>query len=217
MARPPLPLGTYGRIRAYRRGDGWRARTLYRDWDGATRHVEKHGRTQGAAERALVETLLLRHSPWTSVAEDLRPRTVVAVGSKAQLHPTTKKTPADAGAFFINAHLVKRCGTLRRSRSPRRRHRSSSYAYASPWAARRSSFPVPASQSRKRRGGRTEYALGPSRRSPAPGGRLESTASPRASVRRQSVAGRSSAAGPIRSLAGPKRRRRREYHAGELR
>jgi hypothetical protein len=73
MARPPLPLGTYGRIRAYRRGDGWRARTLYRDWDGATRHVEKHGRTQGAAERALVETLLLRHSPWTSVAEDLRP------------------------------------------------------------------------------------------------------------------------------------------------
>ena len=73
MARPPLPLGTYGRIRAYRRGDGWRARTLYCDWDGATRHVEKHGRTQGAAERALVETLLLRHSPWTSVAEDLRP------------------------------------------------------------------------------------------------------------------------------------------------
>jgi hypothetical protein len=46
MARPPLPLGTYGRIRVYRHGDSWRARTLYRDWDGTTRHVEKYARTQ---------------------------------------------------------------------------------------------------------------------------------------------------------------------------
>jgi integrase len=61
MSRPPLPLGTYGRIRTYRQGDGWRARTLYRDWDGATRHVQKHGRTEAAAQRALVEALRDRH------------------------------------------------------------------------------------------------------------------------------------------------------------
>jgi hypothetical protein len=61
MARPPLPLGTYGRIRVYRHGDSWRARTLYRDWDGTTRHVEKYARTQAAAERALIESLRDRH------------------------------------------------------------------------------------------------------------------------------------------------------------
>lgn len=61
MARPPLPLGTYGRIRVYRHGDSWRARTLYRDWDGTTRHVERYARTQAAAERALIESLRDRH------------------------------------------------------------------------------------------------------------------------------------------------------------
>ncbi|MDT0353282.1 site-specific integrase [Pseudonocardia sp. DSM 45834] len=61
MARPPLPLGTNGRIRVYRHGDSWRARTLYRDWDGTTRHVEKYARTQAAAERALIESLRDRH------------------------------------------------------------------------------------------------------------------------------------------------------------
>jgi integrase len=56
-----MPLGTHGKIRTYRHGDGWKARTLYRDWDGTTRHVQKHGRTQAAAERALVESLRDRH------------------------------------------------------------------------------------------------------------------------------------------------------------
>jgi hypothetical protein len=45
----------------YRHGDSWRARTLYRDWDGTTRHVEKYARTQAAAERALIESLRDRH------------------------------------------------------------------------------------------------------------------------------------------------------------
>ena len=61
MARPPMPSGPTARIRIYRRGDGWMARTLYRDWDGITRHVQKHARTQAAAERALVESLRDRH------------------------------------------------------------------------------------------------------------------------------------------------------------
>jgi integrase len=52
-----MPLGTHGKIRTYRRGDGWMARALVRDWDGVTRYAQKQGRTQAAAQRALVESL----------------------------------------------------------------------------------------------------------------------------------------------------------------
>jgi integrase len=57
VGRPPLPMGTYGAVRLYRTDAGWRARTLYRDWDGVTRHVERNARTQNAARIALVEAL----------------------------------------------------------------------------------------------------------------------------------------------------------------
>src|SRR5215213_6998483 len=51
QGRPPMPLGTHGKIRIYRRGDAWMARALVRDWDGVTRYVQKQGRTQAAAQR----------------------------------------------------------------------------------------------------------------------------------------------------------------------
>lgn len=54
MARPSLPLGTAGKVRTYKTARGWRARTLYRDFDGKTRHVEASGRTKAEAERRLV-------------------------------------------------------------------------------------------------------------------------------------------------------------------
>lgn len=53
MARPPLPLGTQGRIRIYRTTNGYRARTLVRDYDGRTRQLERNGPTKTAAETAL--------------------------------------------------------------------------------------------------------------------------------------------------------------------
>ncbi len=53
MVRPPLPIGTSGRVRTYRTPSGWRARTSYREYDGVTREVEKHGRTEATAERLL--------------------------------------------------------------------------------------------------------------------------------------------------------------------
>ncbi len=44
MGRPPLPIGTYGKITVYRLGDrSYRARTRYRDYDGVTRPVERVG------------------------------------------------------------------------------------------------------------------------------------------------------------------------------
>src|SRR2546423_873747 len=55
VARPPLPVGTYGKIRFQRTaaGVGWRARTQVRDWDGRTRPVERTGRTRATAETRL--------------------------------------------------------------------------------------------------------------------------------------------------------------------
>ena len=44
MGRPPLPVGTYGRIQVYRLSwGGFRARVRYRDYDGVTRHIERVG------------------------------------------------------------------------------------------------------------------------------------------------------------------------------
>ncbi|HWE91839.1 MAG TPA: site-specific integrase [Pseudonocardiaceae bacterium] len=50
MARPPLPLGTYGRIFTIPLpAGGFRARAKYRDYDGVTRRVERVGVTETAA------------------------------------------------------------------------------------------------------------------------------------------------------------------------
>ena len=54
MGRPPLPLGTHGRIRVYRLGPKrYRARTQFRDLDGMIRDVERTGPSQAAAENLL--------------------------------------------------------------------------------------------------------------------------------------------------------------------
>jgi integrase len=58
MARPALPVGTYGKIRLQRvprEGPllGYRARTQVRDSDGRTRPVERSGRTKATAENRL--------------------------------------------------------------------------------------------------------------------------------------------------------------------
>lgn len=64
MPRPPLPVGTWGRIRreAIAPG-GHRARARFRDYDGITRDVEAWGTTGAAAERALLVLLRDRSTP----------------------------------------------------------------------------------------------------------------------------------------------------------
>lgn len=58
VGRPPLPVGTHGEIRTYQRGRGsWRAMTDYRDYDGHTRPVERHGRTKAIARARLLEAV----------------------------------------------------------------------------------------------------------------------------------------------------------------
>jgi len=58
MGRPPLPVGTYGRIQVYPLSwGGFRARVRYRDYDGVTRHIERAGPSRTAAQNNLKEAL----------------------------------------------------------------------------------------------------------------------------------------------------------------
>ena len=64
MARPPLPVGTWGTIRTEQLGPNRHcARARFRDYDGKTRDVEATGPTGPAAIRALKEKLRDRVAP----------------------------------------------------------------------------------------------------------------------------------------------------------
>ena len=54
LGRPPLPLGTFGKIGFVDQPNGQvQARAKFRDYDGRVRLVAKSGRSRAAAERAL--------------------------------------------------------------------------------------------------------------------------------------------------------------------
>ena len=57
MARPPLALGTAGKIRYIKSSAGWTARCGFRDFDGVTRDIDRSGATKAAAERTLKAAL----------------------------------------------------------------------------------------------------------------------------------------------------------------
>ncbi|MEU7960836.1 tyrosine-type recombinase/integrase [Micromonospora humida] len=64
MARPPLPIGTWGNIRTEKLGPNrYRARARFRDYDGSTRDVEATDTTGPAAIRALKVKLRDRAAP----------------------------------------------------------------------------------------------------------------------------------------------------------
>jgi len=59
--RPPLPVGTHGRISYLELGPGRvRARTRFRDWDGQVRYVAAVAASKAAAERRLQSALVDR-------------------------------------------------------------------------------------------------------------------------------------------------------------
>lgn len=57
MGRPPLPLGTAGKVRYISSGSNWIARCDFRDYDGKTRPVERTGATKAKAARTLSEAI----------------------------------------------------------------------------------------------------------------------------------------------------------------
>lgn len=64
MGRPPLPLGTYGKLLFFEMPNGRiQARARFRDYDGRVRLVCKVARSRAAAERALKADLSHRQTP----------------------------------------------------------------------------------------------------------------------------------------------------------
>ncbi|CAM3736829.1 site-specific integrase [Tsukamurella ocularis] len=82
MARPPLPLGTWGEItRAQTASGQWRARAKYRDWDGRTRTVERFGASGAKAEAALKIALRDRARPAAAPADVTRDTNLADLGA----------------------------------------------------------------------------------------------------------------------------------------
>lgn len=119
MPRPPLPLGTHGKITCYEDGPKrWRAFTKFRDFDGVTRKVSKTGKSKTAAERELKRSLTERvrvaggavtaDTKISEVAElwfqDIR--SGVDAGSRS---PTT----ADQYRSTLDRHVLPGMGALR--------------------------------------------------------------------------------------------------------
>ncbi|TFV79430.1 site-specific integrase [Blastococcus sp. CT_GayMR19] len=64
MGRPPLPLGTYGKVLFFAQPSGQvKARAKFRDFDGRVRLVSKVGPSRAAAERALKAEFTRRQAP----------------------------------------------------------------------------------------------------------------------------------------------------------
>lgn len=63
MARPSLPLGSYGKITFLTEGKAHVARVQFRDFDGVVRTVRRAGKSRAAAERALKAALVERQAP----------------------------------------------------------------------------------------------------------------------------------------------------------
>lgn len=64
MSRPPLPIGSWGKIKRTELAKGrWVAKARVRDMDGVTRLVERGGRTGAEAERILSAHLAERTAP----------------------------------------------------------------------------------------------------------------------------------------------------------
>lgn len=84
MARPPLPLGTWGKIRTHQVGPKtFRAIANYKDYDGITRPVERVGESRAKATARLLEHM--RDRARRSSDGEIKPETKVAVVAKLWL------------------------------------------------------------------------------------------------------------------------------------
>jgi len=87
MARPPLELETWGRIRRTAVGGKPTAVAYYRDADGITRLMQRQGKTPADAERVLVRALKLRLSP---ASGELGPASTISELAQKWLDSRTK-------------------------------------------------------------------------------------------------------------------------------
>lgn len=117
MARPPLPIGTWGNIARTEEAPGkWKARGRYRDFDGKTRTVARWGKTGAAAERALKEAMRDRSKPTDTEADITADSTIrdVATLWMAKRHAEHLSTTTLTGyQRRIDRQIIPAMGDLR--------------------------------------------------------------------------------------------------------
>src|SRR5258708_25288215 len=87
MARPELPIGTWGNIRTENLGPNrFRARARFHDYDGKTRDIQATATTGPAAIRALKVTLRHRATPND---DDITKETRISTLAQLWIHDTT--------------------------------------------------------------------------------------------------------------------------------
>ncbi|HKR50132.1 MAG TPA: site-specific integrase [Pseudonocardiaceae bacterium] len=117
--RPPLEIGTHGKIRTSEVGPKMiRAYCQYRDLDGRTRQVSATGAAKTAAGRALEKRLAQRSSNATA---EIAPETKLRVVAEAWYVTVTqaveagRKSPTTAGQYrcFLDRYVLPATGDLR--------------------------------------------------------------------------------------------------------
>lgn len=119
MARPPLPIGSHGKIRVYQTSIGWRATTKFRDYDGRIRLVERKGKSKAAAERELKKALTERTTTASGDAitpgmrfKDVADRWFTSV-REAVNQGTRSPSTADVYRTHLDRHVLPGLGELR--------------------------------------------------------------------------------------------------------
>jgi integrase len=100
-------------VRFYRTESGYRARTLHRDLDGTTRHVERSGRSKAAADAALKAAL--RDRMRFGMAEELTPDTAVKVAAEQWFAGLKGKSPSTTQVYrrILDHQVLPSLGALR--------------------------------------------------------------------------------------------------------
>lgn len=120
MARPPLPVGTYGKITTHPvASGGFCAVTRFRDHDGVTRKVKRVGPTAAVAKNRLREELRdrSRQGPPTGLSGDSRFRAAADewIESVEQLVTQGLRSPSTSQIYRLNlaTHVMPALGELR--------------------------------------------------------------------------------------------------------
>ncbi|MGW4207158.1 site-specific integrase [Lentzea sp. NPDC004789] len=118
MARPPLDIGTYGKIRCNQTEVGWTAVANYRDFDGKTRPVLRRGKTKPEAERRLKKALAERKGPsGDSLTPDSRFKDALEAWQVKfqKLVDMGKRSPSSLDTYrsILGRHVLPGLGELR--------------------------------------------------------------------------------------------------------
>ncbi|MFC5142045.1 tyrosine-type recombinase/integrase [Actinomycetospora rhizophila] len=116
MARPPLPLGTPGTISVAEEEPGsWVARCRFRDHDGVTRRLRKHGPSKTAAKAALHELIQQRQRGKAGSAGGLTPASRFREAAELYLAKVDRKREDSTHALYayhLNRTVLPALGAL---------------------------------------------------------------------------------------------------------